>query len=216
MLSCLVLRSLNDNVSVEDQAALVRGMVAGSRRAWRDFQAQYGKLIVRCIARVLGRFSLCASDEDVREVHATLLVQLCAGDMSRLRGFDAGRGNQLGAWIGTMATNCAIDHLRLARREPNRSTTLDEIADDVLDDEPTPDEALDRKERLAIAAELLRDLPEKDRELFTLYYTEGLEPEQIAARMAISVNTVYSKKHKLQSRFEARFAEPRYSRALAA
>ncbi len=84
--------------------------------------------------------------------------------------------------------------------------------DDFRAVEPTPDEVLDRKERLAIAAEMLRDLPERISELFTLYFDEGLEPEQIAARMQISVNTVYSKKHKLQSRFEARFCRRPFRR----
>ncbi len=34
-------------------------------------------------------------------------------------------------------------------------------------------------------------------EFITLYYGEGLEPEEIGRRMGISVKTVYSKKHKI-------------------
>ncbi|MFT3764320.1 MAG: sigma-70 family RNA polymerase sigma factor [Minicystis sp.] len=216
MVSRLVLRSFNDNASTEDQAALVRAMLAGNKRAWRDFHARYDRLILRCISRVTGRFARWMAEDEVREIYASLLVQLCAGDMAKLRSFDAERGIRLGSWIGVLATNCAVDHIRVLRREPGRESLDDMEEDDFLAAEPTPDELLDRKERLALAAEMLRDLPEKDRELFTLYFGEGLEPEQIAARMQISVNTVYSKKHKLQSRFEARFAEPRFSEALAA
>lgn len=36
-----------------------------------------------------------------------------------------------------------------------------------------------------------------------LYFGEGMEPEQIAEVMNISVKTVYSKKHKIQSRLES-------------
>ncbi|APR77472.1 Hypothetical protein A7982_02819 [Minicystis rosea] len=216
MVSRLFLRGFNDNASSEDQAALVGAMLAGNRRAWRDFYARYDRLILHCISRVTGRFASCMADDEVREIYATLLVQLCANDMSKLRSFDAARGIRLGTWLGMLATNCAIDHIRTLRQEPGRES-LDEMeGDDFLDLEPTPDEVLERKERLAIAAEMLRDLPEKDRELFTLYFGEGLDPEQIAARMQISVNTVYSKKHKLQSRFEARFSESRFAEALAA
>jgi RNA polymerase sigma-70 factor (ECF subfamily) len=201
----MVVRSLPDNVSDEDQATLVRGMLAGSRSAWREFHARYSRLVFRCIGRVIGRFQFCATDDEVNEVYATFLAQLWANDMSKLRTFDLDRGHRLSAWVGTMATHCAIDHLRVLRREPER-VTLEAIEDDVLCEEPSPHEALDRKEQLAVAAQMLRDLPAKDRELFTLYFGEGLDPDEIAARMAISVNTVYSKKHKLQSRFEARFA----------
>jgi len=215
MLSRLILRSFNDNASAQDQAALVRDMLVGNKRAWQQFHARYDRLILRCITRVTGRFNRRMAEDEIREIYATLLVQLCANGMSKLRSFDAERGNRLGTWIGLLAANCAVDHLRALRKEPSR-TAIDDVADYLVDETPTPDEALDRKERLAIAAQMLRELPEKDRELFTLYFDEGLDPEQIAQRMRISVNTVYSKKHKLQSRFEARFAEPRYVDRLAA
>jgi RNA polymerase sigma-70 factor (ECF subfamily) len=155
------------------------------------------------------------AEDEIREIYATLLVQLCANDMSKLRSFDAERGNRLGSWIGLLAANCAVDHLRAMKKEPSRAS-LDDVEEVLLDETPTPDEALDRKERLQIAAEMLRELPEKDRELFTLYFDEGLDPEQIAQRMQISVNTVYSKKHKIQSRFQARINDARHAQRLAA
>lgn len=208
-------RSDNDNASMQDQVALVRDMVAGSKVAWREFHARYDRLVFRCITRATARFSARIAEEEVREIHATLLMQLCANDMGKLRGFDAERGSRLSTWIGLLAVNCAIDHLRSLRREPSRAS-IEDVEDELYDEMPTPHEALDRKERLEIAAALLRDLSDKDRELFTLYFDEGLDAEQIAERMRISVATVYSKKHKIQSRIEARLSEPRYSEPLAA
>jgi RNA polymerase sigma-70 factor (ECF subfamily) len=215
MLSRLVLRSFNDNASAQDQAALVRDMLLGSKRAWCQFHARYDRLILRCITKVTGRFTRNMAEDEIREIYATLLVQLCANDMSKLRSFDAERGTQLGSWIGLLAANCAVDHLRAMKKEPSRAS-IDDVEEVLLDETPTPDEALDRKERLQLAAEMLRELPEKDRELFTLYFDEGLDPEQIAQRMQISVNTVYSKKHKIQSRFQARFNDSRQAPRLAA
>lgn len=208
-------RSFNDDASTQDEAALVGEMLAGSKRAWREFHARYDRLALRCIARATSRFARRVAEDDIREIHATLLMQLCANDMSKLRGFDAARGNRLGTWIGLLAINCAVDHLRSLRREPSRES-LDEMADEVCTEDPTPHELLDRKERLALAAQVLRDLPEKDREFFTLYFDEGLDVEQVAARMRISVATVYSKKHKIQSRIEARLSEQTFVAPLAA
>lgn len=209
------MRSNNDNASTLDQAALVRDMVAGSRAAWREFHARYDRLVLRCISRATARFSARMADDEVREIYATLMMQLCANDMGKLRGFDPERGSRFSTWIGLLAVNCTIDHLRSLRREPGRAS-IEDVEDELLDETPTPHEALDRKERLEIAASLLRDLSDKDRELFTLYFDEGLDAEQIAHRMHISVATVYSKKHKIQSRIEARLSEPRYSEPLAA
>ncbi len=142
------------------------------------------------------------SADDAGEIYATLLVQLCAGGMSKLRSFDPGRGKRLSSWIGMLAINCAYDHLRELRSEPRRAS-LDEC-ENIGTDAPQPDEVLDLKERARLAADILRDFSEKDREFVALYFGEGLAVEQIARRMRISVKTVYSKKHKIQTRIEAR------------
>ena len=188
---------LDDDGSIQDQACLVREMLAGSRQAWAAFHARYDRIIHRCIGRVAPRLG----SEDVREIYATLLVQLCANDMGKLRSFDPARGVKLGTWIGMLAGNCAVDHLRERLREPPRADL--EEAEEVQTEAPTPLELLDRKERLATASAVVRELSDKDREFFALYFDEGLDVEQIAAKMQVSVKTVYTKKHKIQSRIEA-------------
>ena len=46
-------------------------------------------------------------------------------------------------------------------------------------------------------------------ELGSVAYSEGLEPDEVARRMGISVKTVYSKKHKIQRRLVSLLAEQR-------
>jgi RNA polymerase sigma-70 factor (ECF subfamily) len=191
--------------TTESDAVLVREMLAGSRAAWRVFHARYDRLVARCIARVTCRFARSLSQDDVREIAATLMVQLCANDMAKLRSFDADRGRRLSSWIGLLAVNCAYDHLRSIRNEPGRAS-LDEC-EDMDGDAPQPDELYDMKERARLVNEILADFSDKDREFVTLYFAEGLDVEQIAERMCISVKTVYSKKHKIQTRIEARLSE---------
>jgi RNA polymerase sigma-70 factor (ECF subfamily) len=204
------LHLLDENDSAQDQDALVREMLAGSKRAWRAFHARYDRLILRCITRVTTRFAALMGDDDVAEIYSALLRSLFANDMARLRTFDANRGNRLSTWVGMLSVNCAHDRLRTLRREP-ASEALDECeeVEQMNSLDPTPDEALDRKEQIAEVEQILRAFPEKDREFVSLYFWEGLDVEQIAARMQISVNTVYTKKHKIQCRIEARLAEPR-------
>jgi RNA polymerase sigma-70 factor (ECF subfamily) len=204
MLPCAIPRCADTDHSAVSEAALVRELIAGSRLAWREFHTRYDRLIVRCITRVTARFARRMSQDDVAEICATLLVQLCANGMAKLRGFDAGRGRRLSSWIGLLAVNCAYDHLRALRSEPSRAS-LDEC-EEMGTEAPQPDEVLDLKQRARLASEILRDFSEKDREFVTLYFGEGLGVEQIAARMRISVKTVYSKKHKIQNRIEARLS----------
>jgi RNA polymerase sigma-70 factor (ECF subfamily) len=207
-----VSRSLDDDAPIEDQVALVRDMLAGSRRAWRTFHARYHALVVRMIEKVTTRHVTRTSAEDVHEIYATLCLRLCADGMGKLRSFDGERRCTLGTWIGVLAIHCAHDHLRALRHAPAQEALG---ADDILDDAPTPEEALDRKEQLALAAAVIRELPAREREFVALHFDEGLDEQEVAARMRISVSTVYSKKHKIRSRIEARLAEPGAERLAA-
>lgn len=191
---------LDAKIAIDDSTELVREMIAGRERAWREFHARYDRLIYRCITKVTGRFASFVGQDDIREIYATLLVQLLSNDMHKLRTFDPARGNRFGSWIGLLAINCAYDYLRALRREPNRAPLAE--AETLSCDLPSPLEQVEHRERTALVAATLRAFSAKDQEFVALYFGEGLEPEQIAQRMHISVKTVYSKKHKIQSRLE--------------
>lgn len=197
-----------DNLDADRaEAQLVRGMTAGEEQSWRQFHARYDRLIYRCITKVTGRFSSFINQDDIREIYATLLVQLLSNDMHKLRSFDPERGNRFGSWIGLLAINCAYDYLRSMRREPNRAPMAE--AEILSCDHPSPLEQVEHRQRADLVASILREFSAKDQEFVALYFGEGLEPEQIAKRMHISVKTVYSKKHKIQSRLEAMLSSSR-------
>ena len=95
-----------------------------------------------------GRFSSFLSQDDIREIYATLLVQLLSNDMHKLRSFDPERGNRFGSWIGLLAINAAYDYLRSMRREPNRAPMAEA---EVLSCElPSPLEQVEHKIRRII------------------------------------------------------------------
>ncbi|HEU4412463.1 MAG TPA: sigma-70 family RNA polymerase sigma factor [Polyangiaceae bacterium] len=187
-----------DGTGREDELRLVARMVAGEARAWREFQRRYDRLIYRCITKVTARFAARVSADDVHEIYATLLLQLLANDMHKLRTFDPERGNRLGSWIGLLAINAAYDHLRSLRRESN-SQPIQE-AEQVRGEGLDPYEECERREQAEVVTKMLGDFSEKDRQFMVLYFGEGLKPEEVAEKMSISVKTVYSKKHKIQSR----------------
>jgi RNA polymerase sigma-70 factor (ECF subfamily) len=177
---------------------LVSAMITNEPWAWKEFQRRFDRLIQRCITKVTRRFSSLVGQDDVRDIYATLYLSLVANDRHKLRSFDPARGNRFSSWIGLLAINCAYDYLRTIKREPNRATLAE--ADDLVCDLPDPYESAVESERAEIAAELLAGFSAKDRTFATLYFGEELDPNEIASRMNISVKTVYSKKHKIQSR----------------
>jgi RNA polymerase sigma-70 factor (ECF subfamily) len=185
---------------VECEARLLSGLLRDEPHAWREFNHRYSRLIYRCITKVLGRFSGVAGADDTREIYSTLCVQLLANDKRKLRSFDPERGNKLSTWLGLLATHAAYDFLRARKRAPKTEDLTS--AESLTFEAPTADEICVQREKAALVAELLSSFSDKDREFMTLYFADGLEPEEVAQRMGISVKTVYSKKHKIRSRLE--------------
>ena len=185
---------------------LVLAMLANDEGGWREFQRRYDRLVHRCITKVTRRFARVVMQDDVREIYATFLLSLFANDMHKLRSFDGDRGNRFSSWLGLLAVNAAYDHLRSLKREPGK-VTLSE-AYEVASDLPDPFEHTAQREYAAIAARALADFSERDRAFAALYYAEGMEPEEIAESLNISVKTVYSKKHKIEARLGSALRSP--------
>ncbi|MEZ4227023.1 MAG: sigma-70 family RNA polymerase sigma factor [Polyangiaceae bacterium] len=191
----------------QHEHALLAGLIADDEAAWRDFSEQYARLIYRCITRVTARFSAVVGPEDVREIYAMLCVSLLANDKKKLRSFEPGRGNKLGSWIGMLAIHAAYDYLRTVKREPRR-TCLTE-AEGLTSELPDPFDHCVRSEQATIVSRLFDCFTDKDQEFIQLYFGDGLEPEEVAERMGISIKTVYSKKHKIRTRLESLLSERR-------
>ena len=185
----------------DDDITLVAAMIRNEAAAWKAFQARFDRLIHRCITKVTRRFSSIVTQDDVRDIYASLYLSLVASDRHKLRTFDPERGNRFSSWIGLLAINCAYDYLRTLKREPNKGA-LSEAAELVCE-LPDPFEQAVESERARAAAKMLDGFSEKDRHFAALYFGEGMDPVEIANRMNISVKTVYSKKHKIQARLES-------------
>jgi RNA polymerase sigma-70 factor (ECF subfamily) len=183
-----------------EELDLLQRLIVDDAVAWRRFVSAYGRLVTSTISRVLSRFGFFRNSEDIREIYASFCLEILANDKAKLRAFRPDRGIRLSTWIGMLASHSAYDFLRRRRREPQR----DEYdTDAVVCEAPDPFSLCELRERSRLVEAAVRDFTAKDREFLELYYGEGLEADQVAQRMGISVKTVYSKKHKIQGRLEA-------------
>jgi RNA polymerase sigma-70 factor (ECF subfamily) len=186
---------------------LVQGLVSNDASAWQALTLRYGRLIQSCIHRVIARFPGMVRADDATEVNSMLYLQLLANDRIKLRSFAPERGCKLGTWLGLLATHSAYDFLRSIRRVP-RSVELTE-AEDLASETPDAVELTLNRERACRVSAVLAEFTHKDREFVELYFGEGLDPDEVARRMGISVKTVYSKKHKIQRRLAGLLGGPR-------
>lgn len=182
---------------------LVRRMIAGEDPAWREFLVRYEKLIRSLIWRLMSRFSSVAGRGEADDIYADFLQSLLLKDNHKLRCFDSGRGSSLGTWVGMLATNAAWDHLRRVARHSRCAKELVQKVELKVGADPLV--ALVAKETSRSIQQALGQLSEKDQTLVRLFYVVGLPPEEIAVVMNISIKTVYSKKHKINTRLQQAF-----------
>jgi len=177
---------------------LLKCVLRSDARGWAELVRRFRPLIYRCITKVTLKYAPSLGSADLDEIYADVMMQLVRDDMHKLRIYNPARGTKLGSWIGMISVNAAYDFLRSAGRRP----LLDKV-DGVLDPheecDRTPLDQLIEKERWDHLNSLLSDFTAKDRTFVELYYQKGLEAEEIACEMQISLKTVYSKKHKIRA-----------------
>lgn len=177
---------------------LLRCVLRSDARGWAELVRRFRPLIYRCITKVTLKYAPSLGSADLDEIYADVMMQLVREDMHKLRIYNPARGTKLGSWIGMISVNAAYDFLRSAGRRP----MLDKVDGNIDPHEEcdrTPLDLLIEKERWGHLNELLSDFSEKDRMFVELYYQKGLEAEEIASEMQISLKTVYSKKHKIRA-----------------
>lgn len=186
-------------------ADLLRSVLRNEAIAWNEFVRRYRSLVYRCVTKVIGRYDSVLSSADADEVYADVMITLVRDDMRKLRLYDARRGTKLSSWIGMIATNVAYDYLRGTARRPILDR-IDGVPDIENEDAESPLDGLLSIERRARLNQMLADYSDKDRAFVSLYYAQGLDAEEVAEEMKISVKTVYSKKHKLLARLQSTLA----------
>ena len=189
-----------DYRALED-GPLLDAVLRHDEPAWRELLRRFRNLIFRCVQKVAARYDAVLSNEDANEIFGDVLVNLIRDDMRKLRAWDPARGSKLGSWLGLLAINTAYDYLRQTSRRP----VLDKI-DHVLEHAAVEPDALDAlidKERWGALNAMMSDFTERDRAFVEMYYARGMEPEEIASEMKISIKTVYSKKNKVRSKLES-------------
>ena len=177
---------------------LLKFVLRSEARGWAELVRRFRPLIYRCITKVTLKYAPSLGSADLDEIYADVMMQLVRDDMHKLRIYNPARGTKLGSWIGMISVNAAYDFLRGAGRRP----LLDKVDGtmDVHEEcDRTPLDLLIEKERWGHLNGLLSDFTDKDRTFVELYYQKGMEADEIAAEMQISLKTVYSKKHKIRA-----------------
>ena len=179
---------------------LMRRLAEGDSTAFDALFARYADRIRQRLARVVR--DAAAVDDLLQDVFLRLWTR---------SGQWEGRGDP-GAWLGRIAANLALNHLRSRRRERPLQQASGGNARDEEDaganplaliadaTEAQPSEVLAAAERDAALAGLLAGLPPDKREVLRLVYEEDLNLREAAEELGIPVGTAKSRLHYARNR----------------
>jgi RNA polymerase sigma factor (sigma-70 family) len=159
-----VLRSQSDERLID----LAR---AGNDRAFEAIVHRYR----RPLLRYCGRFLTGPRAEDAVQQAFMNAYAAIKDDERRI---------ELRPWLYRIAHNAALNALRAGRG------ATEEPIDDQIDGVERPDQAFERRERLADVVAAVQALPPRQRDAIVLHELEGRSYEQIAAEMRVSGGAV--------------------------
>jgi len=175
-----------------EDADLVRRALTGNQRACRDLVLRYQRPVFSVLMRVVRRA------EDAEDLTQDTFVRM----FRALDRYDPER--PFTAWLFTIATRLAIDHLR-RRRIPTVSLSVAEPGSteehtlDVEDFSPGPDVLTSNAEEEVQSRDLIDSLPEHYRIVVLLRHQQDLSYEEIAEALNLPLGTVKARIHRARA-----------------
>lgn len=169
---------------------LVDAVRRGETTAFAELVGRH-ELRLRGIARTIVGNEVDAEDVAQDAILAAYL------DLDRLRDPD-----RFASWLYGIGLNMA----RMRVRSRPRRIPIEELVDGPLSTDPTPEQAVEAAELLALVRHALEVLPSAQRDVVLLHYYEGLTCQEIAALLGQSTGTVRVRLHRARGRLRGRLA----------
>jgi len=179
-----------------DDRTLVGRIARGDEIALELAYDRHGGLLFGSLVRFLGD----------REAAAEVVQDAFMALWRRADGFNPEVGS-LPRWLLAIARHRAIDRLRSEARRPAFAPV--ELVDDRRDDDPERDPAgfADRRWSDSVVRSMVSQLPEAERQVVALAYSDGLSQSAIADRLGVPIGTVKSRTRRAFARLRPRLAD---------
>lgn len=163
---------------------LIQQLVSGSDSAWSYFIDHYGRLIYKCINKVL---SYHAQQEDKEDCFQEIIKLLLEDHCRRLKQVRSTDERTFRSWLGMVSNRNAMNFSMRKMKVSSPSPMPDEILDIMPDHTIAMDQEILRGE---ITSFINKKLSEQER-LVMLFFLEGLTLKEIAEYMDIAIGKVF-------------------------
>jgi RNA polymerase sigma-70 factor (ECF subfamily) len=195
---------------VDDETTLIAQLRAGDEAAFERVVRQYGGRLLAVARRIVG------TEEDARDVVQDAFL-------NAFRSLDRFEGNaRLSTWLHRIAVNAALMKLRTRKRKPEQP--IDALLPGFHEDghfeerfrswEEPIDHAMERAENRELVRKKIDELPDSYRTVLVLRDIEGLDTEETARMLGLTVNATKIRLHRARQALRTMLA-PHFGRARA-
>ncbi len=188
-----------------DDVTLIERALGRDRAAALALTERIGPFIRARVLRATRGRPLAGTGPD--DVMQEVWCRLLADDGRRLRLYDPARGKSLAGFVNMVAGQLManlIEEYGARKRRPEGGFTAIENAAQAANPAPRPDRvAAERNELDALWRHLDATLAPAGRLVLKMLYVDRLAPDEIARRLGMSPNTVYSWRFKIKKAAQA-------------
>lgn len=170
----------------DEELHIIRSVLDGDVNAFEKLVLENQKNVYNLALKMLG------NPEDASDVSQETFLRA-------YRSLGSFQGDsRFSVWLYRMTSNVCIDLLRKRKRRAEVSMTVvndeDEESElEIPDERFSPEQTLDRQERVRAVREGLQKLPEEYRRILTMREIGGLSYEELAEALDLELGTVKSK-----------------------
>jgi RNA polymerase sigma-70 factor (ECF subfamily) len=197
------------NSTLTEDRDLLSRCFSGDWEAAEDLVRRFSNLVYQAIQHTLIVKHVRFNKQDLEDFHNTVFLRLFENGCKRLKQFRGEKGCSLATWIRLITVRTVLDHLRkkgvdsIARRDTQ--VTMDE-AYGLKGDDFDGLALLERAEQEQFLRKGMQNLSPRDRLFMKLHFDQGLSAAEVAAAMRVSVENVYTIKHRAIQRLRTQVA----------
>ena len=147
----------------------------GDEGAFTDLMREYYRFVYTIVIKIVD------NPHDVEEVVQDTFLSAYQG-LTQLEDT-----TKFKSWLAEIARNCARQWLRKQR---DKTVSLDEVSEGVLQTEDSPDERLTQQEQRELIRRTMETLPQKDRDIARAFYLEGASYDELTSTHGLSYNAI--------------------------
>jgi len=192
--------------SHETDGRLLTRCISGDREASEQFVRRFSALVYGTIRNTLIVKQTSFIPQDLEDFHNTTFLHLFEHGCKKLRQYRGKNGCSVASWIRLIAVRCVLNHLRKKGIDAIGSEKNKMSLEETCELESSwiePWAALERKEKEYMIQNGIENLPPRDRLFMKLHFQKDLSVEEIADAMNLSIQNVYTVKHRAVERLRA-------------